>query len=427
MLNRYHIACKSQFSMSFHRRAIPCELCGQNFFPSSLPFHKKQCEVKQRFVEVPCPDCDEAVRNCDLNQHMAKECRFASRRGHGSVPVNATLGGVLPCSVCGRKFSSDRLLKHQVICRKNNVKQSFDFDFSPPAAATIEKPMEDQPQAPLNSNWRTKRDEMKQRMKAYRAKKEIEFQLVVKDEDIVHPPPQQRIILKPKRTSVKEIDFVLVTKDEDPITVESVNRWSSTTPVVDVKIREAEFVAAPVIIHNNSETNLAVLDDSLECNEINFALESSLGVSEPRKDISDLNVSVSPHPQGSTAENTPKFSSAVLAREKAASAWTIDWKPSKPTAKATAHKPLGVVKMSQKANRDPPPIEPSNTRNPSLQNSRSTTSLPTYFNNENIVSYLAPRPYQVPKLDLVSRIPPLPQFNSDRIRFNYYQGLARIL
>lgn len=427
MLSRCRIACKFQFSMSFHRRAIPCDLCGQHFFPSSLPFHIKQCEVKQRFVEVPCPDCDEAVRNCDLNQHMAKECRIASRRGRGSPPVNATLRGVLPCSVCGRKFSSDRLLKHQVICRKNNVKQPFDLDFSPPAAATIEKPVEDQPQAPLNSNWRKKRDAMKQRMKANRAKKEIEFQLVVKDEDIVQPPRRQRIIEKLKRTSVKEIDLILVKKEEEPITVQPVNRWSSTTPVVDVKIREAEFVAAPVIIHNNSETNLAVLDDSLECNEINFALESSLGGSEPRKDISDLNVSVSPHPQGSTAENTPKFSFAVLAQEKAATAWTIDWKPSNPAARTTAHKPLGLLKMNQKTNRDPPPIEPGITRKASLQNSTSTTSLPTYFNNENIVSYLAPRPYQVPKLDLVSKIPPLPPLNSDRIRFNYYQVLARIL
>lgn len=32
-------------------------------------------------------------------------------------------GNLVPCAICGRKFSSDRIAKHQGICRKVNTKK----------------------------------------------------------------------------------------------------------------------------------------------------------------------------------------------------------------------------------------------------------------------------------------------------------------
>ena len=161
--------------MAFHKRAVQCELCGQQFFPSSLPFHMKSCVVKQQFVEVPCPHCDEAVRQCDLSHHISKECRV---RKTGSKPsIAPARGGGHACAICGRKFAADRLVKHQAICRRNSSEIKPTIMRNIPAAV-------EELAAPINSNWRAKRDEMKRRIGASKQElrngKDIEFELVMK-------------------------------------------------------------------------------------------------------------------------------------------------------------------------------------------------------------------------------------------------------
>ncbi|KAK2948875.1 hypothetical protein BLNAU_16218 [Blattamonas nauphoetae] len=133
-------------------RAIPCPICGKMFFKTSLPIHQKQCEDKNKFLEIPCRYCDQDVRRCDMDSHI-KKCPAAKaearrlqsmgmslnpkpkkggddlpiRRGGGGggdmMGAGPTPTGLVPCAVCGRNFAPDRIGKHQQICRKVNAKK----------------------------------------------------------------------------------------------------------------------------------------------------------------------------------------------------------------------------------------------------------------------------------------------------------------
>ena len=166
----------------FHKRAITCELCGQQFFPSSLPFHLKSCVVKQQYVEVPCPHCDEPFRQCELQHHILKDCRKKGKLSKSTNMPNE-------CAVCGRRFAADRLVKHQAICRRNSLAEtvsSSSVSRRELVAAAVEELA-----TPINSNWREKRDELKRRIgesrKHISSQKDAEFQLVLKD----HSPQQE--------------------------------------------------------------------------------------------------------------------------------------------------------------------------------------------------------------------------------------------
>ena len=122
---------------------IPCPSCGKAFFASSLKFHVAKCQQKQATMMVECPACSMQVPGAELNQHMAK-CKAAQKKFEGgprqssqrtssgqrggragsAAPPRAppmaiqpqTLDGRVPCGRCGRKFSPDRIAKHQYIC-----------------------------------------------------------------------------------------------------------------------------------------------------------------------------------------------------------------------------------------------------------------------------------------------------------------------
>lgn len=132
------------------KRAITCNMCGQQFFPASLKFHQKACAKKQAALLVPCGYCDAEYTRAELNHHMLN-CRmrphdapapathhvhkgrrvgsrssaapsFAGQQGAApGGPMVAQMAGPdgrMPCAICGRKFNVDRLSKHQGICRK---------------------------------------------------------------------------------------------------------------------------------------------------------------------------------------------------------------------------------------------------------------------------------------------------------------------
>lgn len=131
------------------KRAVPCPLCNEKFFPASLPFHQKQCEKRRATRVVPCPYCGVEVTQLALPEHI-KTCpkgggkKRASDRSpapsqssaHGSAPrpererIEASLpcepqfeaqvldDGRMGCMYCGRFFNPDRIDKHQEICSK---------------------------------------------------------------------------------------------------------------------------------------------------------------------------------------------------------------------------------------------------------------------------------------------------------------------
>ena len=173
-------------SSAYHKRAIPCDICGQNFFPSSLPFHQKQCAVKQQFVEVPCPFCDIPIQNCQLNYHIARECKKPSTTRSVAHPTGIVSDGRFPCSVCGRRFAGgDRLVKHQKICRKNSMSRSASSLTVSSTRTTPSPPPEGTNKGwTWSSDWRQRRDEMKLNMRTMTKTKDpqsIEFVLVTKE------------------------------------------------------------------------------------------------------------------------------------------------------------------------------------------------------------------------------------------------------
>ena len=56
-----------------HKRAKPCPICGQMFFPSSLPFHMKECEKKAARQTIPCHYCDQEFTRSEMDAHL-KRC-----------------------------------------------------------------------------------------------------------------------------------------------------------------------------------------------------------------------------------------------------------------------------------------------------------------------------------------------------------------
>lgn len=147
------------------RRAKPCPLCGEMFFPASLPFHMKACEKKQATQFVRCPFCSKDYRRLELANHTMRckmrpksaaaprgmtedSARAAARAAAGasaaavSGQISASVGygapgagsaampgdtglppegGVdarVPCSSCGRRFAPERIGVHEKACSK---------------------------------------------------------------------------------------------------------------------------------------------------------------------------------------------------------------------------------------------------------------------------------------------------------------------
>lgn len=102
-------------------RAVPCELCGQMFFPASLKFHQKSCRTRLEKIIVQCPYCGMETPQASLDAHL-RRCRVATAHSNGAGengpgPVSSRMpDGRVKCQFCGRGFSADRVHQHSQIC-----------------------------------------------------------------------------------------------------------------------------------------------------------------------------------------------------------------------------------------------------------------------------------------------------------------------
>lgn len=331
--------------MAYHSRAIGCELCGQQFFPSSLPFHVKQCAIKQQFVPMPCPHCDKAVLNCDMQRHISRECKAVQKSNSTSVVSRA---GVAPCSVCGRRFASDRLLKHQTICRRNSASSSV-------RVATKFSPEPVEP-----TNWRELRNEMKAKVKLEKSRPSfgnVKFQLVLGDqENVVDQNISSSITrsnwiadCKRKNQLKREVEFVIVTKEG----------MEQVGPSADGK--ENEWHRGEPMWVDDSLEPLLLNDDSLE-------IDHAVGISQ-NESVPKVELPLAHH----TDEKKP-----------AATAWAVDWdsQPKKFTGKASS--PPYLVNLVNR----PPPSSPQRTKTfvspKSYFQGEEVPPLPLFLHNSSI-------------------------------------------
>lgn len=121
----------------------------------------------------------------------------------GSGGGTASAGAGTPCAICGRRFATDRLDKHQEICKKSHSKKRKPFDaLKHRLAGTEAEPFISKlRKAPAskasttkvkssNNNWRQKHEEF---IQAIRAAKQVQAHLNAggKLSDLPPPPPSE--------------------------------------------------------------------------------------------------------------------------------------------------------------------------------------------------------------------------------------------
>lgn len=150
-----------------HTRAVPCPSCGQQFFPQSLRFHLKSCLVKQQHIELPCPFCDTPLKRSELEKHkMNCKKRTAGPRKSLSMASLTSPNGRTLCAICQRPFSSDRIARHQGICRQQFEKSERrkSQQSTPPQqkVVTRQQMAAEIGKGAVAGSWRQKRDAQKE-------------------------------------------------------------------------------------------------------------------------------------------------------------------------------------------------------------------------------------------------------------------------
>ncbi|KAL1511268.1 hypothetical protein AB1Y20_006076 [Prymnesium parvum] len=161
--------------------SMPCPSCGKAFFPSAMKFHTPQCERKQAAMITPCPACGLEVEHARLNAHLstcarARPPRAPPRRTSTSASSSSSAAatalrsvsiaaagpdGRVPCAVCQRRFSPDRIAKHQFVCLSRRPPRRA----KPPRRAPPPPPPRQRPAVPA---WRRQSEELRAAARAAR-------------------------------------------------------------------------------------------------------------------------------------------------------------------------------------------------------------------------------------------------------------------
>eukprot|EP00347_Sterkiella_histriomuscorum_P017381 403349603 len=122
-------------------KAVFCRICGQKYFPVSLPFHQKVCIQIFELTHKDCPICKRAIYNCDWRDHV-EMCKKMPKnhkyQGQGLSVVHTIQSiqkgisdkfgdaqGRHACMVCGRKFTIDRIQTHENVCNRRLANKSL--------------------------------------------------------------------------------------------------------------------------------------------------------------------------------------------------------------------------------------------------------------------------------------------------------------
>ncbi|TNV80169.1 hypothetical protein FGO68_gene13586 [Halteria grandinella] len=140
-------------------KCVFCRICGQKYFPVSLPFHQRVCIKVFQLTHSDCPICKRAVFNCDWSDHVDLCRKIGGKPTAAGMSVIATLQSVEaglarmgglgagdsqgrhPCQVCGRKFTLDRISTHENVCRRRLAAGAIQTKADQDAAQSMAPPI----------------------------------------------------------------------------------------------------------------------------------------------------------------------------------------------------------------------------------------------------------------------------------------------
>lgn len=98
---------------------LPCSKCGRHFEASRLSKHETHCKPPPRHsifheYEARRPDVDEKILQTPLRKTKSSKYPSPERDKYNT--------DLTPCRTCGRKFSPDRIERHQQNCRATPLK-----------------------------------------------------------------------------------------------------------------------------------------------------------------------------------------------------------------------------------------------------------------------------------------------------------------
>jgi len=376
---------------------------------------------------------------------MAKGCGKALQSRHRrSDTLGTSSGGKRPCAVCGRQFASDRLVKHQAICRRNADNENQRRKESPPIPVT-------EIQA-INSNWRDKRDEMKRQIKSSKPRTDVEFELVLKPQNeamtsgIVSGEKPQEMVIVPDDESCMQLQVLDDSLDamDDSCTIQQQSSAKDRnladqieTPSLSNSENESQ-VATALTVDWSSPRKMERLKTSPK-----IRMDTS-AIDKQQSNEKDQNLT---NQTQATPLTDPNPVSQI------ATAWTVDWSAPRKTerpqsAPKTKLDTLAIGK--QQSNRQDRDLT-NQLQSPSLTNSENESSQAATAwaldwpisgkparpkSAPKVQSSSIPKPparwiesgtykgmnisesFYAPTLDLTSKLPSLPNFSPGRIRFN---------
>ncbi|KRX07888.1 hypothetical protein PPERSA_10276 [Pseudocohnilembus persalinus] len=154
-----------------------CVNCGRTFKPESLVIHQKSCTSKN-----PMKGVNKPVNGSSMQQQQKQKLGGIGRQEQQirqqqqqqfQEPDEYSNVQLVPCAKCGRNFQSDRVQKHQSVCKANKparkTKHQRELEMKEKQRMMYDK----QHKVPKN-NWRAKHQEFVEAMKYNRQVNQVE-------------------------------------------------------------------------------------------------------------------------------------------------------------------------------------------------------------------------------------------------------------
>ena len=199
---------RQQMDAFTSKSLLPCQHCGRRFLEEKLPIHQRSCTADKPAAAVGSHRLKQAEPVGKAAQGAAGAVRavgalapyssYQEAKGAEDVIVSskgydlsqlaldaaaAAASDMVPCSLCGRKFTSDRVGRHEAVCTGSQVKAVQ----RPPAAVASAGPARSSVGGKDGGKWKAEHSEFVQAIQY--AKKLTAMQKAGVDIAALPPPP----------------------------------------------------------------------------------------------------------------------------------------------------------------------------------------------------------------------------------------------